>query len=242
MNNGALLGRAALRDFLTFAESVCRIEGGVYLSLGSAVMSPMVFEKSLSMSQSIALGRGEKIANHYMLVVDLQPSHWDWSVGEPPENNPDYYLRYCKTFARMGGTMQYLSADNRDFLLALYHELARDLQAIYVGPSAAQCRAVAGEVAQKWQGRAPKMVAALEAGLGDTLTVQELAPEMRRRLKSTNMLERLMRTLKQRTRVVLIFPSLAALERLIGALLLEVQEDWLGEPQRYLVLERQGKF
>lgn len=123
-----------------------------------------------------------------------------------------------------------------------YHELARDLQAIYVGPSVAQCRRVAGEVAEKWRPRAPKMVAALEAGLEDTLTVQELAPEMRRRLKSTNMLERLMRTLKQRTRVVLIFPSVASLDRLIGALLLEKQEDWLAEPTRYLVLDRQGKF
>jgi len=125
MNNGALLGRAALRDFLTFAESVSRIEGGVYLSLGSAVMSPMIFEKSLSMSQNLALERGEKIANHYMLVVDLAPTRWDWSLGEPPQDSPDYYLRYCKTFARMGGRMDTLSADNRDFLTGLYHELER---------------------------------------------------------------------------------------------------------------------
>ena len=37
--------------FLTFAESVSRLDGGVYISIGSAVMSPMVFEKSLSISQ-----------------------------------------------------------------------------------------------------------------------------------------------------------------------------------------------
>jgi len=121
-----------------------------------------------------------------------------------------------------------------------YKELAADLQAVYQGPSAAQCRLVAGEVAEKWQRRAPKMVAALEAGLEDTLTVQDYAPPLRRRLKSTNMLERLMRTLKQRTKVVLIFPSVDSLDRLIGALLLEKQEDWLAERTRYLVLDRQG--
>jgi hypothetical protein len=38
-------------------------------------------------------------------------------------DNPDYYLRYNKSFARMGGTMQYLSADNRDFLLAILRGL-----------------------------------------------------------------------------------------------------------------------
>ena len=33
--------------------------------------------------------------------------------------NPDYYLRYNKSFNRMGGEMRYLTADNRDFLLSL---------------------------------------------------------------------------------------------------------------------------
>ena len=123
MNHGASLGRAAERDFLTFAESVSRLEGGVYLSIGSAVMSPMVFEKSLSISQNLAIQQGTLIENHKIMVVDLAKSHWDWSKGEPPQDNPDYYLRYNKSFNRMGGEMKYLSADNRDFLLALYQSL-----------------------------------------------------------------------------------------------------------------------
>ena len=123
MNHGASVGRVALRDFLTFADSVRRIDGGVYLSIGSAVMSPMVFEKSMSMAQNLALQQGEHITNHYILVVDLAESRWDWTRGEPPEDVPDYYLRYNKSFSRMGGTMRYLTADNRDFLLAMSHEL-----------------------------------------------------------------------------------------------------------------------
>lgn len=123
MNHGAAIGRTAERDFLRFADSVSRLDGGVYLSVGSAVMSPMVFEKSLSMAQNLALQEGRRIERHFMVVVDLQASHWDWSKGEPPEDNPDYYLRYCKSFARMGGEMRYLSADNRDFLLALLQHI-----------------------------------------------------------------------------------------------------------------------
>lgn len=126
MNHCAAIGRTAERDFLAFAHSVTRLDGGVYLSLGSAVMSPMVFEKSLSMAQNLAIQRGNRLDNHYMAVVDLAKSHWDWTQGEPPEDNPDYYLRYNKTFSRMGGTMRYLSADNRDFLLALTAALESD--------------------------------------------------------------------------------------------------------------------
>lgn len=124
MNHGAAIGRTALRDFLVYAKQVSNLDGGVYLSVGSAVMSPMIFEKSLSMSQNLAMQEGKHIDNHFMLVVDLAKSTWDWSgAGEPPMDNPAYYLRYCKTFSRMGGTMRYLSADNRDFLIGLYGEL-----------------------------------------------------------------------------------------------------------------------
>ena len=123
MNCCASLGRAAQRDFLTFAESVSRLDGGVYISVGSAIMSPMIFEKSLSMAQNLAIQNGGHIDDYFILVNDLADTDWDWSQGEPPEENPAYYLRYNKTFSRMGGTMRYLQADNRDFLLALSHQL-----------------------------------------------------------------------------------------------------------------------
>ena len=124
MNHGAAVGRTALRDFLLFAGSVGRLDHGVYMSVGSAVMSPMIFEKSLSMAQNIAIQNMTRIDNHFILVVDLAGLEWDWEKdGEPPPDNPAYYLRFCKTFSRMGGEMHYLMADNRDFLLALYQEL-----------------------------------------------------------------------------------------------------------------------
>jgi len=124
INNGAAIGRTAEKDFLTFAETISNIENGVYLSIGSAVMSPMIFEKSMSMAQNVALQKGENITNHYILVADLAENSWDWNTsGEPPMDNPAYYLRYCKTFNRMGGSMNYLTIDNRDLLLYLVQNL-----------------------------------------------------------------------------------------------------------------------
>jgi len=124
MNNGAAIGRTALTDFLRYAASVANLENGVYISIGSAVMSPMIFEKSLSMAQNLKVQEGKHIDNHFLLIVDLAGSDWDWNTdGEPPINHPAYYLRYCKTFHRMGGVMHYLTSDNRDFLLTLYQNL-----------------------------------------------------------------------------------------------------------------------
>jgi len=125
LNCGAAIGRAGLRDFLTFARGVSELSGGVYLSVGSAVMSPMIFEKSMAMAQNLALQAGRRIEGHLMVVVDLAESNWDWERGEPPEDHPDYYLRYYKTFHRMGGEVLYARADNRDFLLGLCAQLGR---------------------------------------------------------------------------------------------------------------------
>ena len=48
---------------------------------------------------------------------------WDWTKGEPPKTNPAYYLRFCKSFSRMGGSMQYVQCDNAAFVHNLFHRL-----------------------------------------------------------------------------------------------------------------------
>ncbi|MCL2479519.1 MAG: hypothetical protein FWF22_08455 [Treponema sp.] len=123
-NRGSVIGRTAEKDFLEFAASVEDLEGGVYLSVGSAVMSPMIFEKTLSMARNTVGGK-DKIRNCGIYVVDLQEASWDWSKGEPPMDNPAYYLRYMKTFNRMGCRTEYITADNRDFFISLYRSLER---------------------------------------------------------------------------------------------------------------------
>jgi hypothetical protein len=121
-NRGAAIGRTAERDFLEFAAAVENLEGGLYLSVGSAVMSPMIFEKALSMARNAT---GRAIRDCDIQVVDLQESSWDWSQGEPPPDNPAYYLRFMKTFNRMGCRAGYIRSDNRDFFTALYRALER---------------------------------------------------------------------------------------------------------------------
>lgn len=122
-NNGAAIGRTAEVDFLRYVNSVSNLEGGVYLSIGSAVMSPMIFEKALSMSRNVLQQTGRDIRNCHLHVIDLQKQTWDWSQGEPPQDNPAYYLRFMKTFSRMGCPVDYMSMDNRDFFVALWQIL-----------------------------------------------------------------------------------------------------------------------
>jgi len=124
LNCGGAIGRGAVRDFLTYAAGIRQLSGGVHLAVGSAIMAPMIFEKALSMANNLAIREeGKPLSDYYLLVNDLQPGEWDWSQGEPPRDHPAYYLRFCKTFARMGGELEYLRLDNRMFLPALYRTI-----------------------------------------------------------------------------------------------------------------------
>jgi hypothetical protein len=125
--SGSAIGRAAEWDFKLFGGSVEGLDGGVVLSIGSAIMGPQVFEKSLSCVNNLRLQAGRDVVrNHSIVVVDLQDSGgWDWSQGEPPKTNPAYYLRFCKSFSRMGAAMQYVQCDNALFLRHLHHELTK---------------------------------------------------------------------------------------------------------------------
>lgn len=123
--NGAVIGRAAERDFCLFVNAVESLDNGVVMSVGSAIMGPQVFEKSLSCVHNLRFQTNRPaVRGHSFYVVDLQESGgWDWTQGEPPKTNPAYYLRFCKSFSRMGGEMQYLCSDNLAFIHNLYHAL-----------------------------------------------------------------------------------------------------------------------
>ena len=66
-----------------------QLDHGVVLSVGSAIMAPQVFEKSLSCVNNLRLQSGrEVVKDHRIYVVDLQDGgNWDWSNGEPPKKN-----------------------------------------------------------------------------------------------------------------------------------------------------------
>lgn len=123
--DGGVVGRAGGRDFQRFAGAVEGLDNGVVISAGSAIMAPQVFEKSMSCVNNLRLQEGRSVVhNHSIYVVDLQDGgHWDWTQGEPPKTNPAYYLRFCKSFSRMGAEMQYVCSDHCSFIHHVYHQL-----------------------------------------------------------------------------------------------------------------------
>ena len=96
-------------------------------------MSPQVFEKAFSAANNLRKLDGRPLLkDHALAIVDLQDGGgWDWSRGEPPSTNPAYYLRFCKSFYRMGGSLDYIRCDNRVFLVQLLRRLGLDPSSAY---------------------------------------------------------------------------------------------------------------
>ena len=111
---------------LIFAESASHLEGGAFISIGSAVMAPMVLEKAISMAKNAAKREGKTLQNYKIIVNDIQPGNWNWNRGEPPKDDPSYYLRFCKSFSRMDGDFTYIRLDNRAFIHNLYSMLIKN--------------------------------------------------------------------------------------------------------------------
>ena len=113
--DGAAWGKASYTDFLIFAHEVQRLENGVIMNFGSAVMAPEIYLKALAMARNAASRGGNKIARFTSLVCDLHDLPADVTV-EAPKSSPAYYYRPWKTMlARTvadGGRSVYIRGDH----------------------------------------------------------------------------------------------------------------------------------
>jgi transposase-like protein len=116
-------------------------------------------------------------------------------------------------------------------------ELAADLRAIFAAPAREQALGIASAVADRWRGKGYEKIAChLEEHIEECLECLAFPESHRRRIRTTNGLERFNQELKRRTRVVRIFPNRESCLRLVTALAVEQSEEWL-TGRRYLDME-----
>jgi hypothetical protein len=126
--DGAALGQTSYRDFLVFAEAVTKLEGGVVLSFGSAVMGPEVYLKALAMARNVAHQEGRVIKHFTTAAFDLVPIEGD-TRQQAAKSDYRYYYRPWKTIlvrtVADGGESFYVQGDHRVTVPALYHAALR---------------------------------------------------------------------------------------------------------------------
>jgi hypothetical protein len=124
--DGAAYGDTSYRDFLIFAHSLERLEDGVLMSFGSAIMAPEVYLKALSMVRNVAHQQDRQIKHFSTAVFDIWPIHGDYRK-ELAKSDPGYYFRPHKTMlvrtVADGGESFYFHGEHRATLPALRRAL-----------------------------------------------------------------------------------------------------------------------
>jgi len=121
-------------------------------------------------------------------------------------------------------------------------DVAEDLRTVFNAPDRYTAEAYLKKIVKKYAQVAPALADWLEKNIPEGLTVFSFPASQRRRLRTSNGLERLSREIKRRTRVVSIFPNEAACLRLISAILMELNEEWQVDDRIYLTIETNGSL
>lgn len=127
-------------------------------------------------------------------------------------------------------------------VLAHAGKQGRRVVAAFIGTAFAQndatsARAQWRQVADQLRPKVPKLATLLDEAENDVLAYMTFPREHRAKIHSTNPIERLNGEIKRRTEVVGIFPNEAAITRLVGAILLEQNDEWTVQRARYMTLE-----
>lgn len=104
--------------------------------------------------------------------------------------------------------------------------VAQDIRTILTAPDMTEAQRLLEITVEKYSAKASRLAAWMEDNIPEGFAVFSLPVAHRRRLRSTNMVERLNREIKRRTRVATLFPNESSLLRLVSAILMEVSEEW----------------
>ena len=115
--------------------------------------------------------------------------------------------------------------------------VASDIRAIFNAPNRVEADRLLRQFIDRYDKTAPALASWAETALPDGFAVFDFPESHRRRLRTTNPLERLNQTIKQRTKVIRIFPNDASCLRLVTAIVMEVSDEWV-TGKTYLTLDK----
>jgi len=105
-------------------------------------------------------------------------------------------------------------------------KVAADIRSIFTAPTVAEAQRLLGQLLERYEKSAPRLTAWAEKNIPEGLTVFQFPSEHWRRIRTSNVLERVNQEIRRRTRVATIFPNEASCLRLVSAVLMEISEDW----------------
>ena len=110
---------------------------------------------------------------------------------------------------------------------SMREEIAQVMREIFNCPNIEMARDMVKRTVEKYQKKAPEFAKWLEGNIEEGLTVYQFPQEHRKKIRTSNGIERLNREIKRRTRVAVLFPNKASALRLVTGVIIEIHEEWV---------------
>jgi len=120
--------------------------------------------------------------------------------------------------------------------LSLRKTVASEIRSIFNAPNLAEAQRLLSQFTERYAKAAPRLSQWAEEALPEGFAVFQMPEAHRRRIRTSNVLERVNKEIKRRTRVATLFPNAKSCERLVCAVVMEISEEWL-TGKKYLTMD-----
>jgi len=120
--------------------------------------------------------------------------------------------------------------------LSLRKTVASEIRSIFNAPNLAEAQRLLSQFTERYSKTAPRLSQWAEEALPEGFAIFQMPEAHRRRIRTSNVLERVNKEIKRRTRVATLFPNAKSCERLVSAVIMEISEEWL-TGKKYLTMD-----
>lgn len=177
---------------------------------------------------SVALSEAEVHWRNFLASLQERGLHGIECIVSDDHQGLKAALRACWPSVRWQRCQFHLQRNAAAYVprLAMRREVASVLRGIFNAPDRAEADRQLGLAVARFRSSAPKLAEWMEHNIPEGLTVFSLPSTHQRLLRTSNVVERLNKEIKRRTRVATLFPNEASLLRLVSAVLAEISEEW----------------
>lgn len=110
---------------------------------------------------------------------------------------------------------------------SMRQEIVEAVRSIFGSPTLEDSKEMKEKVIRRYEKKAPEFAKWVEENIDDGLTVYNFPKEHRKKIRTSNGIERVNREIKRRTRVAVLFPNKESALRLASGILIEIHEEWI---------------
>lgn len=177
---------------------------------------------------SVSVSEAEVHWREFLLGLQKRGLHGIEMVTSDAHTGLKAALKSCLPGVQWQRCQFHLQQNAQAFVMkkSMKTEVAYDIKTVFNAPNYEEANRYLKQTVDKYKVSMPKLSQWMDENIPESLTVFNLSEPLRKKLRTSNMLERQMKEVKRRTNVVGVFPNVDAVIRLVTSVFMEIDEGW----------------